>query len=76
MATLDEKKIKLQTRVRNIVRVHHQNHSTLMHPQAQANSETLITLIESCKKHNQLEICKQYIDQFQVNPTVEVPDFL
>jgi hypothetical protein len=76
MATLDEKKIKLQTRVRNIVRAHHENHSTLMNLQAQANSETLITLIESCKKHNQLEICKQYIDQFQTNPTVEVPDFL
>ena len=76
MATLDEKKIKLQTRVRNIARFHNENHSTLINSQAQTNSETLITLIESCKKHNQLEICKQYVDQFQTNPTLEVPDFL
>ena len=76
MSTLDEKKVKLQRRVKNIARVHHGNELALINLQAQANCETLISLIETCKKHNQLDVCKQYVDQFETNPALEIPDYL
>jgi hypothetical protein len=76
MGNLEAKKVKLQTRVRQIVSIYNQNHFALMNLEAQTNSEHLIALIENCKKHNQIEVCKSYVDQFEKNPYFELPDLI
>jgi hypothetical protein len=76
MGTLDSKKIKLQARAIKIANVHHQNHVALMDLRAQNNCENLLILIDACQLHIQLELCKRYVDQFESNPYLEVPDFV
>ena len=76
VGTLDAKKIKLQTRLKSMVDVHNENHVSLFNLKAQTNFETLIRLIETCKKHNQLDACRRYVDQFEINPYLEIPDFV
>jgi hypothetical protein len=76
LVTLDTKKIKLQTRLKSIVDIHNGSHVALIDLKAQRSFETLIRLIETCKKHNQIDVCKRYVDQFQVNPYLDIPDFV
>jgi hypothetical protein len=76
VGTLDTKKIKLQTRLKSMVDVHNEKHVSLINLEAQRNFETLIRLIETCKKHNQLDACKRYVDEFQINPYLKIPDFV
>jgi hypothetical protein len=76
LVTLDTKKIKLQARLKSIVDIHNGSHVALIDLKAQRRFETLIRLIETCKKHNQIDVCKRYVDEFQVNPYLDIPDFV
>ena len=72
--TLDSKKLKLQTRVRKIVAVRNERTPSLIDLQAQSNCENLISLIETCRQHNQIEQCKRYVDEFEIHPHLILPD--